>query len=285
LLCKAVTQVKKNIAFLMIVSDPEIARYVNENGVDKLFVDLETMGKEARQPGHVSWKSSHSLKDAENVRAAAPEAHLLVRVNPLHTGTGDEVAAVIDTGANSIMLPMFHSADELTRFYDIVNDRVEIVPLIETHGALISTPQIAKTLPLKTVHFGLNDLHLELGYKFMFEVISRGDLEEACAALKDRDVLFGIGGLARAREGIVSPEYLLGEHVRLGSSAAILSRTFHRSSESLLEMKQNMDFAHEVAQLRAIYDDFHTKDAAGLERNRKLTVDRVNDLVQLLEKS
>lgn len=276
---------KRNIEFLMIVSDPEIAEYVSDNGVDKLFVDLERMGKEARQPGLVSWKSSHSLKDVENVRLAAPGAHLLVRINPLHARTDDEVASVIDAGADSIMLPMFHSAAELARFYDIVNDRVEIVPLIETQGALLSTPEIVKMLPLKTVHFGLNDLHLELGYKFMFEVVSRGDLEEACAVLKDKNIIFGIGGLARAREGIVSPEYLLGEHVRLGSSAAILSRTFHRSSESLLEMKQNMDFAHEVAQLRAIYEDFHEKDAVNLERNRKLTVDRVNDLVQLLEKS
>ena len=43
--------------FLMIVNDSEIAQFVTKNGVNRLFVDLEYMGKDVRQKGLDTWKS------------------------------------------------------------------------------------------------------------------------------------------------------------------------------------------------------------------------------------
>lgn len=37
---------------------------------------------------------------------------------------------------------------------------------------------------------------------------------------------FGFGGIARIGEGDLPSDYILGEHVRLGSQSVILSRTF-----------------------------------------------------------
>lgn len=37
---------------------------------------------------------------------------------------------------------------------------------------------------------------------------------------------FGFGGIARIGEGDLPSDYILGEHVRLGSTSVILSRTF-----------------------------------------------------------
>ena len=117
---------------------------------------------------------------------------------------------------------------------------------------------------------------------FMFQPLAEGTLEEAAQALRSHDVSFGIGGIARAGEGIVSPEYLLGEHVRLGSDAAILSRTLHRGAMNVQSLQANMDFAAELAKLQEIYADFRTADAPRLERNRIETANRIHDVVTLI---
>ena len=270
--------------FLMIVDDPDIARYASEHGVDRLFVDLEYIGKDVRQKGMATWKSKQTLEDVTKIREAAPEGHVLVRINPLHDGTKAELDETIARGADSIMLPMFRTTDELARFFDLLGDRAEALPLVETNDALQAIPDMVAKLPLTGLHIGLNDLHLDLGLDFMFQPIADGLLDAPCAALRAGGVPFGIGGIARAREGIVSPDYLLGEHVRLGSSAAILSRTFHREAQSLADLQENMDFPGEVAKLRAIYAEFQAQDADALEQNRKDTCSRINDVVALVRK-
>ncbi len=258
----------------MIVNDPEIATFVADHGVTRLFVDLEYMGKDIRQKGD-TWKSRHTLDDVAIIRNAAPQAHLMVRVNPLHNATANEVDNVLARGADSIMLPMFHSSDDLSRFFDIVNNRAEIVPLIETHSALLDVPKMVKKLPLTQVHFGLNDLHLDMGLMFMFQLIADGTLEPAAAALRAAHIPFGIGGIAQVDDGGISPRYLLGEHVRLGSSSAILSRGFHKGAPSLDVLKASVNFAQEIEKLNAIYNEFKQSDAEILEKNRIATSQRI----------
>lgn len=268
---------------LMIVNDTQIARFVARNGVDRLFVDLEWMGKNSRQKGLDTWKSRQTPADVTRMREAAPEAHLLVRVNPPHAGTATEVDDAVARGANSVMLPMIRTVDEVAHFVDCLAGRAEAVPLIETKAALNAIPRMVEQVPLTRIHIGLNDLHLDMKRVFMFQPLADGSLEEACSAMRTAGLPFGIGGVARAREGIVSPEFLLGEHVRLGSDAAILSRTFHRGAQSLQELQEIMDFGAEVAALRAIYNGFKRADSAELERNSALTRDRINDVVRLIE--
>jgi 2-keto-3-deoxy-L-rhamnonate aldolase RhmA len=269
--------------FLMIVDDPGIARHVSRNGVARLFVDLEHIGKDARQKNLDTWKSRQIPADVTKIREAAPDAHLLVRINPLHEGTAAELDDVLARGADSIMLPMFRSLEELARFFDLLNGRAEALPLVETAAALNCIPRIVNELPVTGLHIGLNDLHLDLGLDFMFQPLGDGLLEEAAAALRTSEVRFGIGGIARAREGIVSPEFLLGEHVRLGSTGAILSRTFHRGAKTVEELCEQVDFALELAKLQSIYTRFRRADAASLERNRIETADRINDVVRLVK--
>lgn len=272
-----------SIRFLMVVEDPAIAYYVSDHGVDRLFVDLEVLGKQDRQ-GHVaSWKSSTTLADAKAIRQAAPEADLLVRVNPINEGSEAEIDAVCEFGADAVMLPMFRHIAELEAFSEFVAGRAQRVALFETLASLDLVGVGAARKLFDEAHFGLNDLHLERADTFMFEPLAEGLLEEPCARLREHAIPFGIGGLARAREGILSPEFLLGEHVRLGSTAAILSRTFHRSAESVEELENEMDFCGEVAKLRTLYDEFLRGGEAKLETNRQMTVDRVNDVVRLIE--
>lgn len=266
----------------MIPSDPEIARHVCAMEGVEPFVDLEIMGKAERQ-GHMStWKSAQTVDDVSVIREAVPEAHLIVRINPLHDGTAREIEEVVARGADSVMLPMFHDRPTLERFIDLLHGRARPLPLFETAASVAAIPELVPALGLERVHIGLNDLHLDLGQDFLFEPLADGRLEAPAAALREAGVLFGIGGIARAREGIVSPEYLLGEHVRLGSQAAILSQTFHRNAATLDELRAEMDFAAELGRLHAIYREFRAMDAAGLERNRVETRDRINDVVRLV---
>ena len=268
--------------FMMILSNPEIARFVcGFEGVQP-FVDLEVIGKAERQ-GHLpSWKSKHTLTDVTKVREAVPDAHLIVRVNPLHDGSKAEVTEVVARGADSIMLPMFHCQDTLARFFDLLRDQANPFPLFETAASVAAIPKIVPALGISKLHIGLNDLHLDLKKEFLFQPIADGYLEGPAQTLREKNVEFGIGGVARAREGIVSPEYLLGEHVRLGSSSAILSQTFHRNALNLDQLNSEMDFSVELAKLRQIYSQFLTMNSAELELNRIKTKDRIGDVVNLL---
>jgi HpcH/HpaI aldolase/citrate lyase family len=166
----------------------------------------------------------------------------MVRVNPLHEGTRTEVDAVLARGADSLMLPMFDGRATLQEFADIVAGRAPIVPLLETAAALESVEEWAGTPGLQEIFVGLNDLHLSLGCRFMFEPLADGSVERVARVAQRHRLPFGFGGIARVEEGLLPGRDVLAEHLRLGSSAVILSRTFHRDSE--------MDFEREVAALR-----------------------------------
>jgi 2-keto-3-deoxy-L-rhamnonate aldolase RhmA len=215
------------IELLQITNDPAFARRCSAIPGIRLFVDLERMGKAERQAGRNTFISAHQLDDVARVREAAPDCRLMVRVNPLHDGTPAEVDAVLARGADLLMLPMFASADQLSRFAAIVAGRVPIVPLLETAAALESAPAWVGTPGLQEVFMGLNDLHLSLGCRFMFEPLADGHVDRIAELVRRQGLRFGFGGIARLDEGLLAGRDVLAEHLRLGSQAVILSRTFH----------------------------------------------------------
>ncbi len=252
--------------FMMIVSRPDIAAFVATRGVDRLMVDLEWIGKAERQPGD-TWKSRATLDDVTRVRAAVPGTELMVRLNPSHDGTAGEVEAAIARGADWLMLPMWREAGEVADFLRLVGGRARVMPLAETAGALAALPEMLARARPDALMIGLNDLSIDLGRSFMFQPLVDGTLDLPCARLREAGLEFGIGGVARAGEGALPPEVLLGEHARLGSDWVILSRTFHRSAASAEAMAAEMDFAAEVARLQTIHAAFLEGTPAALEAN------------------
>jgi hypothetical protein len=150
---------------------------------------------------------------------------------------------VLAQGADLLMLPMFGSAAEVRQFSALVAGRAPFVTLLETASALECLQDWIGTPGLQEVFVGLNDLHLSLGLRFMFEPLAMGLVERVAQAARQRGLRFGFGGLARLDEGLLPGRDVLAEHVRLGSDAVILSRTFHRSEEG-------GNFEDEVAALR-----------------------------------
>jgi len=168
---------------------------------------------------------------------------------------------VLAQGADLLMLPMFSTAGDVQEFARIVDGRAPIVALLETSGALHTLAQWVDTPGLAEVFIGLNDLHLSLGCRFMFEPLANGHVDHVARVVKQKGLRFGFGGIARLNEGLLPGRDVLAEHVRLGSDAVILSRTFHRSDSP-------GSFESEAAALRGAEQQLAQRTQAQCEADR-----------------
>lgn len=216
------------LELLQITNDAAFARRCDALEGFRLFVDLERLGKQERQAGRDTFISKHEVADIARVRAVLRRSRLMVRVNPLHAGSAAELDAVLAQGPDCVMLPMFATAGELQAFARLLAGRAPLVALLETAGALRSLDEWIATPGLQEVFVGLNDLHLSLGQRFMFEPLADGSVEGVAQACRRQGLRFGFGGIARLDEGLLPGRDVLAEHLRLGSQAVILSRTFDR---------------------------------------------------------
>lgn len=262
------------IKFMLITNDPELSHQAETWGVARIFVDLERLGKSERQ-GHLdTFISAHKIEDVARVKSSINRAELLVRLNPLYAGSAGEIDATIESGADLLMLPMFSKADELRRFAELVDGRKPIIPLVETVGATREMKEIVKIPGLEEIYIGLNDLHLDMKLNFMFEPLVNGMVDKLAAIVKSANLPFGFGGIARVGEGVIPGEVILAEHVRLGSSSVILSRTFHRDFGDAPVATRAVEFKCELAKLMTLYEELgcrsETKVLADQQRLKRL---------------
>ena len=233
---------------IFITDNSSYAKDLAIAGVDTIMVDLEINGKVKRQ-GHLNTLISNHEFNSINLVAEAligTSAFILVRLNPVCSDTKLEVDKAISLGASKLMLPMFRSPREVELFLSYVNDRVPVTLLLETSAALARLPEILKVKGEFDIHIGLNDLHLDMKLNFMFELLQKDGIVEYISCMcKKYGRKFGIGGVSRLGGDAPLPaEYVLSEHVRLGSSSVILSRDWR---SSLLE--GDLDY-----QVRALRD-------------------------------
>lgn len=261
---------------MLITNNVDLAKYATEAGVSRIFVDLEQNGKFERQ-GHLDTLiSKHSMNDVSYIRKALPDSELLVRLNPFFHGSQQEIEQAISAGADLLMLPMFTSVDEVKEFCQMIDGRVKFVPLVETAAAVGCISEVVKVKGVSEIYIGLNDLHRDLGLKFMFEPLTNGLLESLVETIKKSGIPFGFGGLARIGEGTLPAELILAEHVRLGSSSVILSRTFHRKSESLYELQSFMNLEEEINKIFVARESLLKRDLSTQLLNKQ----QVNNIVQ-----
>ena len=231
---------------MYITNKPAVAEIAELAGVDWIFLDMEFIGKDARQGGLDTVQNHHTIEDVKNIRKAITKAKLLVRVNPIHMAldnypsSKDEIDAVIGAGADIIMLPFFKTVEEVRAFIGFVGGRAKTCLLLETAEASMLIDEILKVPGIDMIHIGLNDLHLSLGMKFMFQLLTDGIVESLANKIKAKGIPFGFGGLARLDTGAVPGKYVLKEHYRLGSSMVIVSRSFCNTDQitDLNEVKQ-----------------------------------------------
>ncbi len=233
------------LSLMYITNNPQVASIAQMAGVDRIFVDMEYIGKEERQAGMNTVKSHHTFEDISNISAITSKgkSELLVRVNPIHDATKDycsseeEIENAISCGADIIMLPMFRTCGEVERLAECVGGKAKTMLLLETREAAENIDDIISHGGFDELHIGLNDLHLAYGKKFMFELLSDGTVDRLAYKLNSASVRFGFGGIARIGYGMLPAEHIITEHYRLNSKAAILSRSFCNA-----EKAESMEF-------------------------------------------
>lgn len=237
---------------MYITNDADIAYYASINGVKRIFVDLEILGKFERQ-GHLDTViSNHSIEDVGKIRDIVDnDTEILVRINPINDSTNIEIERAIELGADLIMLPMFKHEHEIEKVGRMINGRAGFIPLIETKSAAENLSSYVNSQYISEFYIGLNDLHRDLGLKFMFELLSNGYIDELVNIIKRSNKPFGFGGIACIGDGELPAKLILAEHVRLGSSSVILSRAFHQRARTLTELKEKIDLPHEIKKLNS----------------------------------
>ena len=262
------------LKLMYITNRPDVARIAESAGVDRIFVDMEFIGKDERQKGLDTVKSHHTIQDVANIKAALEKAELLVRVNPIHEALPDypasreEIDATIAAGADIIMLPFFKTVEEVRSFLDMVHGRVRTMLLLETPEAVACIDQILELEGIDEIHIGLNDLSLGYRRKFMFELLADGTVERICFQLRQKGVFYGFGGIASLGKGALPSEYIIREHYRLGSGCVILSRSFCDVTKVRHIGIINSMFLHGVREIRdleaecQLHADFFWKNEA-----------------------
>lgn len=275
------------LTLMYITNKPEIARIAENAGVDRIFVDMEYIGKEKRQSGLDTVKSRHTIDDVKNIRKALTKAQLLVRINPIHcktdayTDSKTEIDAVIEAGADVVMLPMYKTADEVERFLEYVNGRATTQLLAETPEACDIMDSVVQS-GADEIHIGLNDLHLAMHKKFMFELLTDGTVDKMCGKMKQGGKKYGFGGIARIGHGMLPSEYVIKEHYRLGSGCAILSRSFC-NAEKIEDMGQLSElFNTELVKIRKTENAAAAMSAEEYEANRTETARLVGQITASL---
>lgn len=263
------------LTLMYITNNEKIAKVAEDSGVDWIFVDLEIIGKEDRQ-GHLNAViSHHQIEDVKKIKSVLTTAKLLVRVNPIHVGSEDEINRVITDGADIVMLPMFKSRDEVAIFLNYVQGRAKTCLLCETAEAAENIDDILTVEGIDSIHIGLNDLHLAYKKKFMFELLADGTVDMLCTKFKAKGIAYGIGGIARPGKGDLPAEYIIAEHYRLGSNMAILSRTFCKANEFEDEDRVADIFHAGVKEIRALEARLNKESPAFFEHNRILVCEQV----------
>lgn len=215
-----------SLVLMYITNNVDVALIAEKYGVDRIWIDLETLGKEERQKGMNTVKSKHCVADIKKIKPVLKKAEVMVRINPWNKNSKEEVNQVIAAGADIIMLPMWENSVQVREFIQTVHGRAKTNLLLETKKAVNCLDGVLGIEGIDEIHIGLNDLHLSYGLTFMFELLSNGIVEKLCDKIREAGLPYGFGGLARLGCGDLPAEKIIMEHYRLKSTRAILSRSF-----------------------------------------------------------
>ena len=268
----------KHLKLMILAADPQSAIDAQNAGVDRVFYDLEYIGKESRQHGRNTVKSMNSIDDIPAVRKVLDNTELLVRTNPIHAYTKMEVDKAIEYGADVLMLPMVMDQHDVEQYVSYVNGRCKVCIMIETAAAMARLDKILAVPGVDELFIGLNDLHISMGLTFMFEFLSNGLLEYIADKCNKAGMPFGFGGIARIGEGDLPSDNILGEHVRLGSTSVILSRTF-KGVVGVDKNARPIDLGEEVQKVRNRVAEIESWTEGQHKENMQVISDAVDKVI------
>ena len=276
------------LKLMYITNRPEIAQIVENAGVERIFIDMEYIGKFVRQGGMDTVQCHHTTEDIRAIRQVLTKSQIMTRCNPIHEATPEycsskeEIDAAIEAGADILMLPYFKTAKEVQELVRLVDGRAKTLPLIETPEAVACIDEILEIEGIDEIFVGLNDLSLGYGMKFMFQLLVDGTVERLCEKFKAKGIPYGFGGIAALGKGALPAERVIAEHYRLGSTCAILSRSFCNTHivTDLDEVRRVFDM--DLKAIRA-WEKQCESGAVDFAENRKEVEIAVNKIVKGLE--
>lgn len=275
---------KMSLKLMYITNDEAIAKMAEHSGVDWIFIDLEIIGKEKRQ-GHLDTViSHHEREDVKKIKKILSQAKIIVRVNPIHPDSENEINQIIEYGADIIMLPYFKTQKEVEYFIRLVGGRVKTCLLCETPEAVENIDSILSVSGIDYMYIGLNDLHLGYKMNFMFYLLADGTVESLCNKFRAKGIPFGFGGIARLKHGTLPAEYIIREFYRLGSSMVILSRSFCNANEILQYDMIEKVFKEGVLEIRTFEEKILTKDYSYFEKNQRILKKKVIQIENILKR-
>lgn len=260
----------------LVTNDPALAATADRSGINRIGPDLEQLGKSERQFGLDTRLSRHKVEDVAAVGRSLTRAKLFVRVNPINANTATELDAVISSGAQVLMLPFFRTAEEVETFVRQVNGRASIMLLVETASAVVRIREILAVAGIDEIMVGLNDLRLELRVQNHFEVLASPLLDAIAREVRNAQLAFSVGGVARADDLSlpVSPDLVLAQFPRLGATGAWVSRSF------LQDRPPDCEFGTAISALRQRLSEWACMSPAQLERAREELAERARDLAR-----
>lgn len=263
---------------MILCDDPESAQIAENAGIDRIFYDLEYIGKAERQHGRNTVKSNNKIEDLPALRKVIKKSELLVRTNPIHAYSKEEIDKAITYGADILMLPMAIDQHDVEQYVIMVAGRAKVCIMVETAAAMARLDKIISVKGVDEIFIGLNDLHISMGLSFMFELLSDGLVEYIAGKCNKVGMPFGFGGIARIGEGDLPSDDILGEHVRLESTSVILSRTF-KGIASVDKNARPIDLAEEVGKVHSRLEEISRWNGEQYEENRVRIAEAVDKVI------
>lgn len=250
-------------ALTLFTANPTLAQSADSAGIERIGIDLERIGKRARQ-GHLqTWISDHEINDLLAISSGLRRAKLFARCNPINSNSEQEINQLVACGVKVIMLPNFKTCAEAEFFLRILDDRAYPVLLVETAEATAIVPDLCRIPGACEIHFGLNDLRLSLGLPSHFHVLTSALLSRMSSEVLSAGLRLGVGGLGKIGDVHlpIPPDLVVAQMWRLGATASLVARSF--TSKTLPE-----NLYLEVDKLRVKLDTYSLMSAEWHEQKR-----------------
>jgi len=253
----------EDFCLTVLTDDPALAAVADAAGVNRIGIDIETLGKAERQAGWNTRIERHDWDGLAAVARVVRRAELFVRVNPIHPGTPAEIETALELGARVLMLPAFRTADEAAVFVRTIRGRARAVLLLEMAPAVVRIREILAIPGIDEVMLGLNDLRLQMGVVNHFEVLASPLIDMLAAEVGRCRLPLAIGGVGCVGDQRmpISTDLVYAQYPRLGATGAWVARSFMRSVVS-------PDFADAIRALRSRLSEWAAASPQELESAR-----------------